>query len=71
MKPTPVLRAALAVLFALAGLGARAADLPGAPPGPVVTTAQVRAELMAQAPDGVAAGKPLWLGLQLQHRPGW
>lgn len=37
----------------------------------VVTTEHVRAELMAQAPDGVAAGKTVWLGLQLTHQPQW
>lgn len=37
----------------------------------VVTTDQVRAELMAYAPQGVVAGQPLWLGLQLKHQPGW
>ncbi len=37
----------------------------------VVTTAQVRAELMAHAPDGADAGKTVWLGLQLTHQPGW
>ncbi|MDO9599762.1 MAG: protein-disulfide reductase DsbD family protein [Azoarcus sp.] len=37
----------------------------------VVTTPQVRAELLAHAPDGVAVGKPLWVGLQLQHQPHW
>jgi thiol:disulfide interchange protein len=37
----------------------------------VVTTERVRAELMANAPDGVAPGKPVWVGLQLTHQPGW
>ena len=37
----------------------------------VVTTPHVRAELMAYAPDGVQLGKPFWLGLQIQHQPGW
>ena len=37
----------------------------------VVTTEQVRAELVAQAPEGVAPGRPLWLGLQFTHRPDW
>lgn len=37
----------------------------------VVTTERVRAELVAQAPEGVAAGKPLTLGLLLTHQPGW
>ncbi len=37
----------------------------------VVTTEQVRAELVAHAPEGVAAGKPVWLGLKLEHQPHW
>ncbi len=39
--------------------------------GAVVTTPQVRAELVAHAPDGVAAGQPLWLGLKIDHQPHW
>ncbi len=39
--------------------------------GPVVSTDQVRAELLAWAPEGVEAGKPVWLGLQLAHQPEW
>ncbi|MES2511667.1 MAG: thioredoxin family protein [Pseudomonadota bacterium] len=38
---------------------------------PVVTTDQVRAELLAWAPDGVAPGKQVWIGLQLDHQPEW
>jgi thiol:disulfide interchange protein DsbD len=37
----------------------------------VVTTEQVRAELMAYAPDGVDPGKTIWVGLQLAHQPQW
>ncbi len=37
----------------------------------VVTTDHVRAELVAQAPEGVAPGKPLTLGLLLTHQPEW
>ncbi len=37
----------------------------------MVTTGQVRAELMAHAPDGADAGKTVWLGLQLTHQPDW
>jgi thiol:disulfide interchange protein len=37
----------------------------------VVTTERVRAELMAYAPEGVAPGKQVWLGLQLTHQPEW
>jgi len=55
----------LVPLLALAvALGARAA-------GPVVTTGEVRAELVAHAPDGVAPGKPVWLGLAIEHQPHW
>jgi thiol:disulfide interchange protein len=37
----------------------------------VVTTEQVRAELLAHAPQGADAGKPVWVGLQLSHQPHW
>lgn len=37
----------------------------------VVTTERVRAELMAYAPEGVAPGKQVWVGLQLAHQPEW
>ena len=37
----------------------------------VVTTEQVRAELMAHAPDGGDPGKTVWVGLQLMHQPEW
>ena len=37
----------------------------------VVTTPQVRAELLALAPDGADPGKTVWLGLQLTHQPDW
>jgi thiol:disulfide interchange protein DsbD len=42
-----------------------------AAPGPVVTTEQVRAELVAHAPAGLRAGPSLWLGLRIDHQPGW
>ncbi len=41
------------------------------PSSAVVTTDQVRAELLAHAPEGVAPGKPLWLGLAIDHAPHW
>jgi thiol:disulfide interchange protein len=37
----------------------------------VVTTPHMRAELLAHAPQGVGPGKPVWLGLSLQHKPHW
>ena len=39
--------------------------------GPVVSTPHVRAELIAQAPQGVSAGAPVWVGLQITHQPEW
>jgi len=42
-----------------------------AAPAAVVSTPQVRAELVAHAPEGVTAGKPLWLGLKIEHAPHW
>ena len=37
----------------------------------VVTTGQVRAELMAWAPQGLGPGKTMWLGLHIQHQKDW
>ncbi|RVU49578.1 protein-disulfide reductase DsbD family protein [Rubrivivax rivuli] len=40
-------------------------------PSATVTTPQVKAELVAHAPEGVTPGKPMWLGLKIQHAPHW
>jgi thiol:disulfide interchange protein len=53
------------------GAGAQFSLNNQAPAGATVATDQVRAELLAWAPDGVQAGKPLWVGLQLAHIPEW
>lgn len=37
----------------------------------LVQTPRVRAELVAQAPEGIAAGQSFWLGLKLAHEPDW
>src|SRR5688572_13542809 len=37
----------------------------------VVQTEQVRAELVAHAPEGLAPGNTVWLGLALEHIPHW
>ncbi|QCB47278.1 thioredoxin family protein [Hydrogenophaga sp. PAMC20947] len=37
----------------------------------VAQTEQVRAELLAHAPEGAATGRQVWLGLQLTHTPDW
>ena len=55
----------IVALFATAfALGAHAQSA-------VVKTDEVRAELVAHAPDGVSAGKPVWLGLVIEHAPHW
>ena len=41
------------------------------PSAAVVQTPEVRAELLAYAPQGIAKGAPLELGLLLQHQVGW
>jgi thiol:disulfide interchange protein DsbD len=40
-------------------------------PSAVVSTPQLRAELVAHAPQGVQVGQPMWVGLQLTHKPEW
>ncbi len=40
-------------------------------PSAVVSTPQLRAELVAHAPQGVQAGQPMWVGLQLTHQSEW
>ncbi len=39
--------------------------------GAVVKTDQVRAELLAHAPQGVQPGQTFWLGLQITHQAHW
>ena len=39
--------------------------------GTLVQTDHVRAEALIHAPDGVAPGRTVWVGLQLTHQPGW
>jgi DsbC/DsbD-like thiol-disulfide interchange protein/cytochrome c biogenesis protein CcdA len=60
-------------LLRLLTVAAGAAVLPSAAfaGGAVVTTDQVRAELLAHAPDGVAPGNTVWLGLEFRHAPHW
>ena len=43
----------------------------GSRPQALVQTERVRAELLAHAPDGVASGRTVWVGLRLQHQPHW
>jgi len=57
-------------LFALPASIALAAPC-AATPGNVVQTEQVRAELVAHAPQGIEPGREVWLGLKLEHIPHW
>ncbi|MES2483864.1 MAG: thioredoxin family protein [Pseudomonadota bacterium] len=68
----PLFRLFLILLLAL-GLHPlpAAAQLGAAPAQALVTTERVRAELLAHAPEGVAPGKPVWLGLRITHQPHW
>ena len=82
MNPTPLNKTLLAAGFlALAAWGAGtwaqtgiAGDVKTTLKNSVtntVVTEQVRAELLAHAPDGADAGKTVWVGLQLSHKPEW
>lgn len=61
----------IAACAATTGATAQISFTSKATPSAVVNTDQVRAELLAWAPDGVEAGKPVWVGLQLAHIPEW
>ncbi len=68
----PLIRLFLLALLAAALLPVpAAAQFTGGAAKPVVTTERVRAELLAHAPEGVAPGKPVWLGLRITHQPHW
>jgi len=59
------------LLIATAAANMQAAAQLAPKTGAVVTTPHVRAELVAHAPDGVAPGAPVWVGLQITHQPEW
>ena len=80
LRPPAELRLTACILsplrFAIAFAG-RPRSLPAWPrrswrqTGPWSRPTRVRAELMAHAPEGVAPGKPVWVGLQITHQPEW
>jgi thiol:disulfide interchange protein DsbD len=51
--------------------GASGSSVAAEVPNTTVQTPHVKAELIAYAPQGVAAGQTVWLGLSLTHIPGW
>ena len=63
----PALAPAQSSLAALVG-GTSSSD--SAPAG-VFQSPQTRAELLVHAPEGLAPGRPAWLGLRLDHAPHW
>jgi thiol:disulfide interchange protein DsbD len=68
MPPTRTsLRSLFGAVLAWPLLASAALDLQA----PVVTTDQVRAELIAHAPQGVLPGQSVWLGLKIEHQPHW
>ena len=67
-----VLSALALLLLATAHAQSLQAALGGKTADPaVVTTEQVRAQLLAHAPQGIAPGRTVWLGLQIEHQSGW
>ena len=68
---TFVIRLLFWLVIVSSGAGTAWAQLTVSAKSAVVSTPQVRAELVANAPDGVQTGKTFWLGLQLQHSREW
>jgi len=58
-------------ILAVLSVQAQTQILSARPAGQVVKTPQVQATLLAQAPQGIAPGKTLWLGLELVHQAHW
>jgi thiol:disulfide interchange protein DsbD len=67
----PTVLTGWALAAAALGAGPSIAQTSSATASAVVTTEQVRAELLAHAPDGVQPGATVWVGLQLAHQPEW
>jgi thiol:disulfide interchange protein/DsbC/DsbD-like thiol-disulfide interchange protein len=72
LKRTRQLLLGMSVLVITALAPAQAQGLLSGAGNPVrVQTEQVRAELLAHAPQGAAPGQTVWVGLQLTHQPDW
>jgi len=69
IRMAPRLGAAVALSASL--LAHAGSSLLESPSSAVVQTPEVRAELVAYAPQGITKGAPLELGLLLQHQEGW
>jgi thiol:disulfide interchange protein/DsbC/DsbD-like thiol-disulfide interchange protein len=68
-----LVRAVVVLLWSICTVTApcHAQALNGATNTAVISTPQLRAELVAHAPQGVQAGQPVWVGLLLTHQPEW
>ncbi len=75
MRPTPVSVQNICALFLIAACAvfnsATAQNISLLAAKSEVTTPQVKAELLAYAPDGVEPGKKVMVGLQITHKPEW
>ena len=74
MNPVHAFPRLLAAIFFIANFALPTWTLAQNSAKNVVTTPQVRAELMAHAPQGIdpaQPGKPVWVGLQIAHQPEW
>lgn len=65
LTPMTQIRHVMLWLLLLAGMPIAAAATA------MVTTPQVRAQLVVHAPDGLRAGKAAWAGLLIEHQPEW
>ncbi len=68
-----LVRAVVVLLWSICTVTApcHAQALNGATNTAVISTPQLRAELVAHAPQGVQVGQPVWVGLLLTHQPEW
>ena len=71
MTFVPIRFAIVAALFLAAHGALMTQAFAQSTPKSVFKTEQVQAELMAQAPEGADAGKTVWVGLQMIHKPEW
>ena len=71
MTFVPISFAIVAALFLAAHGALMTQAFAQSTPKSVFKTEQVQAELMAHAPEGADAGKTVWVGLQMIHKPEW
>jgi thiol:disulfide interchange protein/DsbC/DsbD-like thiol-disulfide interchange protein len=71
MTLSPVFKRFTLAAFVVANYLANTGAIAQNSPKDVVVTDQVQAQLLAHAPDGADAGKTVWVGLQITHKPEW